>query len=1113
MVIGRLRRRAVASLATLLIVVGLLPAGMPAGATPGFSFTRVFGSDRYETAKAVAEAAFTSSDGAIVATGERFADALAGNYLAGQLNVPILLTRPNAVTAPLKQALANLKVRNVLLLGGTQAVGSGVEADLRATDSTATGGGKLAVSRLGGADRYETARLVSTVSGTTPGSVGGRRTALLATGDKFADALAAGPAAFSSKLPVLLTPGAPATTLSSQARTALQSLAIEHVIVLGGTQAVTSAVETEVLNARGTGSITITRLAGSDRTETARQVAEYAVGTLGFVNTHVNLARGDDPNGFADALTGGPNAGREKAPIVLAVSPTVLSQPAGTGAERFLRDHASTLTSGHIFGGTAAISDAVEATAEAAAGAGATTPAMAAATANTATNIVSVTYSEPVTCTNDSATRAQFSYAGATPTTPTAITCNGTATVTLQFTDVTAGGALTYTDDSTAVEADDIRSEAGMPAKSPDTVTATVGNDTTRPEMTAAVANATAETVTLTYSEPVTCADTAASRSQFTYSGATGGPTALVCNETSTVTLTFAGVTGGGTVTYTDANSGFDAGDVADLSGNQAVSPDTQTATVTGDTIAPRLAAAVANTESDTVTATYSEPVVCSNTVETRIQFAYGAAAPATPADVTCNGTATVLLRFLAVTGGGTLTYTDDSAAGDANDVRDVHGNQATSPDSVTAAAAADTTAPQLTAATANSTADAVVVTYSEAVECQNAPATWTQFSYAGATPRTPAAVLCDGSATVVLTFDAVTDASAVLTYTDATATLDDGDVRDVAGNQAKTPDQVTAVPATDTVRPDMVSAVANPSTETVTATYSEPVVCVDNANTRGSFTFTGSGSPLAVICNGSTSVALVFASVTGAGTLTYTDTAAAVDQGDVLDLFGNQAVSPDTVSATSSADTTPPQMTGAVANTVSNTVTVTYSEPVTCRLATGRQFTYTGAASPSRGTQASCAGTTVTVRFGDVTGDGTITYTDDDATKVDADDVLDLAGNPATSPQSRAVASNSDTTAPQMASATASTLTDTVAVVYSEPVTCSDSAALRGRFSFVGATTDTPAANVLCNGTNAVVLRFDNITAGGLLSYTDPDPATTTGDVVDLAGNPAKTPDSVTAP
>ena len=119
--------------------------------------------------------------------------------------------------------------------------------------------------------------------------------------------------AYSAHFPVLLTPQG---GLGPEAAQGITQLGIQRVILLGGLTALSQAVEDQIRDK----SVNVTRIAGADRTETATAIAEFALGipSLGFSKSHVNLARGDQDGMGADALAGGPHAGRERSPILLA---------------------------------------------------------------------------------------------------------------------------------------------------------------------------------------------------------------------------------------------------------------------------------------------------------------------------------------------------------------------------------------------------------------------------------------------------------------------------------------------------------------------------------------------------------------------------------------------------------------------------------------------------------------------------------------------------------------------------------------------------------------------------------------------------------------------------
>ncbi len=141
----------------------------------------------------------------------------------------------------------------------------------------------------------------------------GASTAILASGEgsSWADALSASSLAGALDCPVLLTPQ---NALDSNTRDALSTLGVSRVIIVGGTSAVSSAVEQSVRSLSGS-SIAVERLAGEDRYETQLKIYEY--GKNYWTRDLVIVARGWGESGFADALSASPVAFSRKAPIFL----------------------------------------------------------------------------------------------------------------------------------------------------------------------------------------------------------------------------------------------------------------------------------------------------------------------------------------------------------------------------------------------------------------------------------------------------------------------------------------------------------------------------------------------------------------------------------------------------------------------------------------------------------------------------------------------------------------------------------------------------------------------------------------------------------------------------
>ena len=331
-------------LLVLALVAGLTaPLASPAGATPDFVFERIAGKDRFDTARVISGQQGRATT-VVLARGDVFADALAGTYLAGINDAPILLTRSDGLPAETDQAINDAGATRVIILGGVNAVSPAVEAHLR--------GKGLAVERVGGVDRYETSALAARHGGPAVlGTSDGLRTAIVVSGANFPDALSGGPVSYAKHFPTFLTtPGSASPAMLA----AIEAMGVRQVIVIGGPTAVAAGVES-TLRSRG---LNVNRLYGQDRSGTSVAVARIAIERFGFSPSHVNVARGDD---FADALAFTAHAGRDAkaggpAPLYLTISSVV----AGRELVDAVRAQSALLEHGHIVGGLMAISQEVE---------------------------------------------------------------------------------------------------------------------------------------------------------------------------------------------------------------------------------------------------------------------------------------------------------------------------------------------------------------------------------------------------------------------------------------------------------------------------------------------------------------------------------------------------------------------------------------------------------------------------------------------------------------------------------------------------------------------------------------------------------------------------------
>ncbi|MBS4020864.1 MAG: cell wall-binding repeat-containing protein [Dethiobacter sp.] len=105
--------------AVVLMVLLILPAVTFAS---GITVNRIWGDTRYETAVEISKSGWTSSSTVYLATGENYADALAGAPLAYHHNAPILLTNTNSLNQAAKGEIIRLNASKVVILGGPVAV-------------------------------------------------------------------------------------------------------------------------------------------------------------------------------------------------------------------------------------------------------------------------------------------------------------------------------------------------------------------------------------------------------------------------------------------------------------------------------------------------------------------------------------------------------------------------------------------------------------------------------------------------------------------------------------------------------------------------------------------------------------------------------------------------------------------------------------------------------------------------------------------------------------------------------------------------------------------------------------------------------------------------------
>lgn len=188
--------------------------------------TRYDGMDRYETAAKVCEDGWKSgSDYAVIVSGDNFPDALSAAPLAKKYDAPILLTNRDVLNPYTSSELGRLKVKTVYIIGGKGVVSQSIQDALSARG--------IKVTRIGGADRYETSIAVAN-------ALGKSKEIAVVNGDEFQDGMSIAPIAALKGMPIVLTersyiPGVVQKYLKSNSK-------VDQTYVIGGSSEISSSI-------------------------------------------------------------------------------------------------------------------------------------------------------------------------------------------------------------------------------------------------------------------------------------------------------------------------------------------------------------------------------------------------------------------------------------------------------------------------------------------------------------------------------------------------------------------------------------------------------------------------------------------------------------------------------------------------------------------------------------------------------------------------------------------------------------------------------------------------------------------------------------------------------
>lgn len=256
-----------------LVISFMIPAGVSSANVE--NVTRIAGKDRIATSIEISKAMFNESDNVVLASGFNFADALSAGQLAAALNAPLILSDEN-MDLRVKEEIANLKPKNMYIVGGENALSSNIEESVKSAVND------INIERLKGNNRYETSVKVMEKTKEFIDA----EYLLIASGKNFPDALSATSFMADHKALMVLSDG------NSYPKSDLKEIAI------GG------------VNQLPLNGFTGERIAGKDRYQTSLALAKKSFEN----NENAILA---NSKVFADSLSAVSIAKNYKAPIIL----------------------------------------------------------------------------------------------------------------------------------------------------------------------------------------------------------------------------------------------------------------------------------------------------------------------------------------------------------------------------------------------------------------------------------------------------------------------------------------------------------------------------------------------------------------------------------------------------------------------------------------------------------------------------------------------------------------------------------------------------------------------------------------------------------------------------
>lgn len=176
---------------------------------------RIAGVNRYETSDKIARkiVGMSKVDTVVIASGEVYADALSASSFAARDGYPILLVKKDSIPQNVEKVIKEIGVKNTYVVGGRGSISKHVESNLPSV-----------IERFSGTNRYETAIKIAN------SKFMGTKSAYMASGNVFSDALVIGPLAARDNAPLILD----SRDMEKSVKSYIESSKIEEVKLIGG---------------------------------------------------------------------------------------------------------------------------------------------------------------------------------------------------------------------------------------------------------------------------------------------------------------------------------------------------------------------------------------------------------------------------------------------------------------------------------------------------------------------------------------------------------------------------------------------------------------------------------------------------------------------------------------------------------------------------------------------------------------------------------------------------------------------------------------------------------------------------------------------------------------